>query len=192
MAWILGFSSTLSTTAFSGGFRYKPTTSAAFGPNSLSVLTHQPWWLPSFESIRPQTVVSTEAAHPPQVDSLAAQNTPDGVDAAVEFLCHCRPIPMRHAGRRRLLQQRQYPVAKSGVVDNRLARSRLVPQSSQSPQCEAPAPLRNGGDGDPQLPRYLPDLLAFQASQNNSGTLHGASLHNPALGDGNQTPLVFG
>ena len=30
-----------STTAFNGGFKYNPTTSAALGANSLSVLTHQ-------------------------------------------------------------------------------------------------------------------------------------------------------
>jgi len=34
------FSSTLSTTAFSGGFRYKPIISAAFAANCGSVLTH--------------------------------------------------------------------------------------------------------------------------------------------------------
>src|SRR3972149_153820 len=36
-----GFSSTQSTTAFSGGARYSPTISAALGANSGSVLTHQ-------------------------------------------------------------------------------------------------------------------------------------------------------
>jgi hypothetical protein len=45
---------------------------------------------------------------------------------------------------------------------------------------------------NPQLPRYLLDLLALQAGQNNFGTLHGASLLNPAFRDGNQTRLVFG
>src|SRR5262252_2493685 len=36
-----GFSSTDKTSAFSGGFRYSPTTSAALGPNAGSVLMHQ-------------------------------------------------------------------------------------------------------------------------------------------------------
>ena len=40
-AWMWGFSSTESSRAFSGGFIYRPTTSAAFGPNSGSVLMHQ-------------------------------------------------------------------------------------------------------------------------------------------------------
>jgi hypothetical protein len=31
MAWMLGFSSTLKTSAFSGGFKYRPITSAALG-----------------------------------------------------------------------------------------------------------------------------------------------------------------
>jgi hypothetical protein len=40
-ACICGFLSTQMTTAFSGGFRYSPTTSAAFGPNSGSVAMHR-------------------------------------------------------------------------------------------------------------------------------------------------------
>src|ERR1035438_4416174 len=40
-AWIDGFSSTHKTKAFSGGLKYSPTMSAAFGPNSGSVLMHQ-------------------------------------------------------------------------------------------------------------------------------------------------------
>ena len=40
MAWRLGFSSTLHTTALIGGFQYNATTSAALGANSWSVLTH--------------------------------------------------------------------------------------------------------------------------------------------------------
>ena len=36
-AWIWDFSSTLSTTAFSGGFRYSPTTSVTFATSSGSV-----------------------------------------------------------------------------------------------------------------------------------------------------------
>jgi hypothetical protein len=38
---MLGFSSTLRTKAFGGGFKYNPTTSAALVANSGSVLTHQ-------------------------------------------------------------------------------------------------------------------------------------------------------
>jgi hypothetical protein len=38
---MLGFSSTLRTSAFSGGLRYNPTTSAELGANSGSVLKHQ-------------------------------------------------------------------------------------------------------------------------------------------------------
>jgi len=41
MAWRLGFSSTLNTTALIGGFPYNATTSAALGAKSWSVLTHQ-------------------------------------------------------------------------------------------------------------------------------------------------------
>ena len=40
-AWMPGFSSTESTSAFSGGSRYSPTTSAALVANSGSVLMHQ-------------------------------------------------------------------------------------------------------------------------------------------------------
>src|SRR5450631_3545786 len=40
-AWIAGFSSTLKTSAFSGGFKYSPTTSAALAANSGSVEMHQ-------------------------------------------------------------------------------------------------------------------------------------------------------
>src|SRR5271169_2267783 len=60
---MLGFSSTLSTTAFNGGFRYSPTTSAALGANSLSVLTHQLRcrcrWMPSRRRMR-QTAYTLE------------------------------------------------------------------------------------------------------------------------------------
>ena len=44
MAWRLGFSSTLNTTALIGGFPYNATTSAALGANSfsVSVLADQP------------------------------------------------------------------------------------------------------------------------------------------------------
>src|SRR5207249_7732824 len=97
MACLLGFSSTLSTTALIGGLRYNPTTSAALGANSL-VGAHTP------------------TAPPLQIDPFATQNTPDGVNAGVEFLRHRRPIPVGHAGRRFLLQQGQHPVAKRGVI----------------------------------------------------------------------------
>src|SRR5229473_266473 len=53
---MLGFSSTERTNAFCGGFRYKPTMSAALAVNSGSVLTHQLRCLakhtPSFRSTR--------------------------------------------------------------------------------------------------------------------------------------------
>src|SRR5438093_13516264 len=53
---MLGFSSTERTNAFCGGFRYKPTMSAALVVNSGSVLTHQLRCLakhmPSFRSTR--------------------------------------------------------------------------------------------------------------------------------------------
>src|SRR5665213_3532672 len=92
---MLGFSSTLRTTAFNGGFRYSPTTSAALGANSLSVLTHQ---LP-----------------PLQIDSFAAQNTPAGMNAGVELFRHRRPVPVGHAEGRRPLQHGEHPVAKCGA-----------------------------------------------------------------------------
>src|SRR5260370_41209530 len=72
---MLGFSSTLSTTAFTGGFRYNPTTSAALG-SKLLVRTHAP------------------TTPPLQVDPFAAQDAPDGVNAGVEYLRHRRPVPM--------------------------------------------------------------------------------------------------
>ena len=40
------FSSTLNTTAFSGGFRYNPTTSCSFSSNRGSLLTLKGIWLP--------------------------------------------------------------------------------------------------------------------------------------------------
>src|SRR5437773_6807458 len=126
MACLLGFSSTLSTTALIGGLRYNPTTSAALGANSL-VGAHTP------------------TAPPLHIDPCATQNTPDGVNAGVEFLRHRRPIPVGHAGRRFLLQQGQHPVAKRGVIFDRLARPQPVTQSSQPPQGEALAPLETEG-----------------------------------------------
>src|SRR3546814_5148623 len=49
-------SSTLSTKAFCGGFKYRPITSAALAANSGSVLTHHDrWrcnWMPSLRSAR--------------------------------------------------------------------------------------------------------------------------------------------
>src|SRR6202043_3736147 len=105
-AWMLGFSSTLSTTAFNGGVKYNPPTSAAFGANSLSVLTHQ-------------------TASPLQIDSFAAQNTPDGMNAGVELFRYRRPVPVGHSRRRCLLQHGQYPVAKRSAISDRLARPRL-------------------------------------------------------------------
>src|SRR6058998_643122 len=53
---MLGFSSTEITRAFSGGFKYKPTMSAALAVNSGSVLTHQlrcrAKHMPSFRNTR--------------------------------------------------------------------------------------------------------------------------------------------
>src|SRR5215831_14117330 len=53
---MLGFSSTQITRAFSGGFRYSPTMSAALGTNCGSVLTHPERWRcrqrPSLRSTR--------------------------------------------------------------------------------------------------------------------------------------------
>src|SRR5260370_36180197 len=104
---MLGFSSTLSTTAFTGGFRYNPTTSAALG-SKLLVGTHAP------------------ATPPLQVDSFAAQDAPDGVNAGVEFLRHRRTVPVGHAGWRWLLQRGQHLFAKRGVISDRLSWPRLV------------------------------------------------------------------
>src|SRR5579862_4593041 len=85
MACMLGFSSTLSTSAFTGGFKYSPTTSAAFR-RKLFVGTHAP------------------TAAPLQIDSFAAQNTPDGMNAGVELFRHRRPVPVGHADHRGLPQ----------------------------------------------------------------------------------------
>src|SRR6516162_7271320 len=79
MAWRLGFSSTLHTTALIGGFPYHATTSAALGANSWSA-THAP------------------TASPLQIDSFAAQNTPDGGNARAEFFRDRRTVPMGPAG----------------------------------------------------------------------------------------------
>jgi hypothetical protein len=53
---MLGFSSTLITSAFSGGFKYSAIISAAFAANCLSVLTHHERWrckqTPSLRSTR--------------------------------------------------------------------------------------------------------------------------------------------
>ena len=43
-AWMLGFSSTLITSAFSGGFKYLAIISAAFAANCWLVLTHHERW----------------------------------------------------------------------------------------------------------------------------------------------------
>src|SRR6516225_7147654 len=59
-AWMWGFSSTQSTTAFYwGGFTYRPTTSAALRLNSGSVLTQ-----PAFASLKLDVVL---AHHPPDL-----------------------------------------------------------------------------------------------------------------------------
>jgi hypothetical protein len=79
MTCMLGFSSTLSTTAFTGGFRYNPHRFGSLG-SKLFVRTHTP------------------TASPLQIDSLATQNAPDGVHAGVETLCRRRPVPMDMPG----------------------------------------------------------------------------------------------
>src|SRR6266498_4324708 len=64
-AWIWLFSSTHSTTALSGGFRYSPTTSVSFSRNRLSLETlkvRTRWgWSPAASQIRPTVAGLTPA-----------------------------------------------------------------------------------------------------------------------------------
>src|ERR1700758_146117 len=81
---MLGFSSTQTTSAFSGGFRYRPTMSAAWATNSESVLTHQERWrcklIPSRRSTR-----QTACTDPPTARAKAGPSQvawPAGGDAS--------------------------------------------------------------------------------------------------------------
>jgi hypothetical protein len=62
-------------------------------------------------------------APPLQVNSFATQHTPHSMKAGVQLFRHRRPVPVGHAGRRRLLQSRWHPVAKCSVLLDGLARS---------------------------------------------------------------------
>ncbi len=75
-----------------------------------------------------EVLIRTHAptAHSLQVNAFTAQHTPHGMDAGAEFLGHRRPIPVRHAGRRRLLQQSQHALTKRVVVSDGFAGPRPV------------------------------------------------------------------
>src|ERR1039457_6958269 len=130
MACMLGFSSTLSTTAFNGGFRYNPTTSAALGANSLSVLTHQLRclcrWMPSRRRIR-QTAYTLDS-------SLSATAGPSQCDMPGGGGCSSRAST-------RFRNAASY---LAGLPDRRPSRN-----PPQPPKRESLAPLGDSGDGDP-------------------------------------------
>src|ERR1039458_2254194 len=158
---ILGFSSTLSTNAFSGGFRYSPTTSAALAANSGSV-AHAP---------RPQAL---------QVDAFPAQHAPDRMHARPKPLGHRNAVPMAQARRWWLFEQSQHAVAKRGAVSRRLPWPGPVAETAQSFPGKALPPLAHCRNRRPHLTGYLLDFLSFQAGQHQARSLNHARLLRPA------------
>src|SRR5439155_1593677 len=99
---MLGFSSTESTNAFCGGFKYNPTISAALAANSASVLTHQLRCLakhmPSFRSTRQTAWTDVFKCFASAGPSQTACPLGGG-SSSVDSTCFCRKTRDSCAGR---------------------------------------------------------------------------------------------
>ncbi len=110
-AWMCGFSSTHRTTACSGGFRYRPTISAALAANGIGA--HAP------------------AAPLGEADALRPQDPPHlvGGDVVAERRGQQPPVPAREAGGRRRVELGEDARLGGGIV----ARRRPPRGASSSP-----------------------------------------------------------
>jgi hypothetical protein len=149
---MLGFSSTEITKAFSGGLRYKPTTSAAFTANSLSVLTHH-------ERCRCKQIPSCRSTR------HTACTEP------FRWAATAGPVPTRLTGRWRLLQQRQHAVAKVLAIDGFGAWPRRVAQAGQSALHKALPPFDDGIRPGAAGARHLLHSLPSQTPQDDLRSL---------------------
>src|SRR5215831_7409647 len=169
---MLGFSSTQITSAFSGGFRYNPTMSAALA-TKLRVGADAPGALTL------------------ETDAFVAQHAPNRMHRPSHGTGHRGPVPGRLAGRGRLLQQRQDSLPKGVVVPPLGSRSRHVAQPLQTLADKALPPFDYGVGASVTLAGNLPDPFAGETAHDNPGTFYHLFGFGPTPGEALQfSPVV--
>src|SRR6476646_6160380 len=150
-AWTWLFSSTHSTIARSGGFRYKPTTSRTFSTNCGSL-----------ENLK----FSTRCGCNPK----ACPNSHDGILRQTCLFGHQPSAPVRTVGRHRF--QRLCNNVLNLLIGDLARRPdpRLIQQPIQPPLSKPFPPFTNGRGRNMQLPRNLQVAHALPTTEHDPGT----------------------